>query len=282
MHKRQLQHFILTRFNLLLWQRDKEGQKVRTMKWLDHRFTMFERFCLPSIKSQTCQDFEWIVLLDSMTPDRFKNKIAEYQKDYPQFVPVYFEPENGHLFPQIFRDEVVKRLTAKRVITSYLDNDDALNVRYVEDVQQRASSVSDGTFINYTDGCQYFSDYGYMMRIRYPRNHFVSLVEGGDHATVKTVFRYGGHYCIAKIDGVKIEHVKNLPMWCEVIHERNMGNDAYFIGAKMLKDKKTLRKNYGIDETVKYGIGIYLCRFIPRYCKTFVRRTKYYFFGRHW
>lgn len=255
---------------------------MRTMKWLEYRFTLFERFCLPSVKSQTCQDFEWIVLFDSMTPDRFKNKIAEYQKDYPQFVPVYVEPENGHLFPQIFRDEVVKRLTAKRVITSYLDNDDALNVRYVKDVQQRASSVSDGTFINYTDGCQYYTDHNYLMRIHYRRNHFMSVVESGDPATVKTIYEYGSHYYIEKIDGVKIEHIRNLPMWCDVIHERNMDNDAYFLRAKMLKDEEALRKDYGIDETVKYGTGIYLRWFIPRYCRTFVKRAKNHFFGRHW
>jgi hypothetical protein len=106
------------------------------------------------------------------------------------------------------------------------------------------------------------------------------LVEKGDHATVKTVFRYGGHYIIEKIEGVKIEHIRNLPMWCEVIHERNMINDAYFVRAKMLKDEETLRKDYGIDATVKYGTGIYLCRFIPRYCRTFVKRTKKYFIRR--
>lgn len=37
-----------------------------------------------------------------------------------------------------------------------------------------------------------------------------------------------------------------------------------------------------VKETKNYRTGIYLCRFIPRYCKTFVKRTKYYFFGRHW
>ena len=57
-------------------------------------------------------------------------------------------------------------------------------------------------------------------------------VELSSHATVKTVFRYGGHYCIEKMDGVKVEHVKNLPMWCEVIHERNMGNERTSSGQR--------------------------------------------------
>lgn len=55
----EVQHFILTRFNLLLWNKAKDGQMVRTTKWLEHRFSLFENYCIPSIKNQTCQDFEW-------------------------------------------------------------------------------------------------------------------------------------------------------------------------------------------------------------------------------
>ena len=99
----QIQHFILTRFNLLLWNKDKEGGKVRTTKWLEHRFSLFEKYCLPSILSQTCQDFEWIVLFDSMTPEKFMSKIAEYEKRCPQLKPVFVEPERGRFFADIFR-----------------------------------------------------------------------------------------------------------------------------------------------------------------------------------
>ena len=96
-----LQHFILTRFNLLLWNKDKKGSKVRTVKWLEHRFTLFEKYCLPSVKNQTCQDFEWIVLLDSSTPEKYKAKIADYQKECPQFIPVFVEPLKGRYFAEI-------------------------------------------------------------------------------------------------------------------------------------------------------------------------------------
>lgn len=257
---------------------------MRRKEWLEHRFLLFEHYCLPSVKTQTCQDFKWIVLFDSKTPDSFKNKIAEYQKDCPQLISVYVEPEKGNLFAQIFREEVVKRIDGRcqRVLTTYLDNDDALNVRFIEDVQQKASSVSDGTFINYTDGYQYYTDYNYLMRIHYRRNHFMSVVEKGNPETVKTIYGYGSHYYIGKIDGVKMELVKNRPMWCEVIHEKNMGNDAYFLNAKMVKDTGAMKRDFAVDETVKYGTGIYLTKFMPRYCKTFVRRTKYYLFGRKW
>lgn len=275
-----LQHFVLTRFNLLLWNRDKEGNRVRTNKWLEHRFSLFEKYCLPSLKGQTNQNFEWIILFDSSTPERFKAIIREYQNECPQMIPVFVNPENGRNFAKIFREEIVKRLKTKRVLSTYLDNDDALNVRMVENLQSWALSVSDDTFCYYDDGYQFYTDHKYLMKINHPRNHFVSYVEKGDPATLNGVFGFGGHYFIYKIRGVKIDHVRNLPMWCEVIHEKNMQNDAYSLGAKMVKDENCLRRDFMINETVKYGIGIYIGRFLPRYIKTFGWRAKRYLLRR--
>ena len=276
MESSELQHFILTRFNVLLWNKAKDGRKVRTTRWLEHRFQLFEKYCLPSVKNQTLQKFEWIVLFDSMTPDSFKERIEGYQKECPQLRSVFVEPENGWRFAEIFRSEIVKRLKSKRVLTTYLDNDDALNVSFVEDLQRRALTVSYGTFINYDDGYQYYADDKFMMRVHYPTNHFVSVVEKGESATLKGVFGFGSHATIEKIKGVKIECVKNLRMWCEVVHEKNMMNDAKFLTVYMVKDEDLLRNNFAVDDDVRYGIGIYVCRFLPRYIKTFVWRTKYY------
>ncbi len=278
----KLQHFFLTRFNLLLWQKDKEGAPVRTKKWLDHRFSLFEKYCLPSIKNQTYQCFEWIVLFDSTTPDKYKERINKYQKDCPQFKPVFVEPERGRYFADIFREEIVKRLKAERVVTTYLDNDDALNIRFVESLMERASKVSGGTFFYYDKGYQYYADGNYLLQINYPRNHFVSVIENGNPTRVKGIFGYGRHYYIEEIKGAKIEHVKSEPMWCEVVHEKNMINDANFlVGTKMVK------KAYGFnfifqDSDIKYGLGVYVFKFLPRYMKTFVRRAKNRLIGRQW
>lgn len=272
-----IQHFILTRFNLLLWNKDKKGNKVRTKGWLEHRFALFEQYCLPSIKNQTCKNFEWIVLFDNTTPEFYKKRIIEIKSDCPQFLPVFVTPEGGQYFPQIFRDEIAKRLIGNHVITTYLDNDDVLCLHFVEDLQERAKSLCDGTFINYVDGYQYYTDHNYLMQIHYPRNHFMSVVEEGSPATLKTIYGYGSHYYIEKIPGVKIENVKKQPMWCEVIHEKNMGNDAYFLGAKMVREANGFGFMFQASG-FKYGLGVYLFRYLPRYCKTFIRRCGYFIF----
>ena len=272
----KLQHFILTRFNILLWRQDKKGSKVRTTKWLEHRFSLFEKYCLPSIKNQTYQKFEWIVLFDSMTPDSFKARIEVYQKECPQLIPVFVKPENGWQFAEIFRSEIVKRLKAKRVISTYLDNDDALDVRFVEDIQQRVANVNDGTFINYDDGYQYYTEDNFLMKVHYPTNHFVSVVESGNTATLKGIFGYGSHAAIDEIKNVKIECVKGQRMWCEVVHEKNIMNDAKIFTLSMVSDKDVLRHDFSIDDEVKFGYSFYICKFMPRYLKTFIKRVKYY------
>lgn len=282
LENQELQHFILTRFNLLLWQKDKGGRKVRTKKWLTHRFALFERYCLPSLINQTCQNFEWIVLFDSTTPETYKERIEGYKRVCPQLIVVFVEPERGRFFARIFRDEMIKRMKAKRVLSTYLDNDDALDVSFVGDVQQRASQVDDGFFIRYRDGYQFYTDHRYLMKVKYPRNHFISVVEKGD-ATLKGIFGYGGHIHICEIEGVKILDIKGIPMWCEVIHEKNMINDAYFLfGSKIVGEKDFFKQKFAIDEKLNCGIRIYLFCFIPRYIKTFKRRTKDYLFGKQW
>lgn len=278
-----IQHFVLTRFNLRLWNRDKSGSSVRTRVWLDHRFSIFERYCLPSISGQTCKVFTWIVLFDSKTPDEYITRIAGYQNVCPQLIPVYVEPQNERFFARIFGEEVRKLMDpSKRVLTTYLDNDDALDNHFVEDIQCRAEHLQDGTFITYTDGYQYYTDHNYVMKIHYPRNHFVSVVENNDRLHVRTIYGYGSHYYIVKIPGVRIESIPNSRMWCEVIHARNMGNDASFIRSSMEKDINLLQREFSIKETLQNSALIYLFRFLPRYAKTFIRRTRNRLCGREW
>lgn len=278
-----IEHFFLTRFNLLLWKKDKEGHAVRTKKWLKHRFDLFEHFCLPSVVNQTCQNFKWIVLFDATTPEEFKLRVKVYQSKCAQFIPVFVEPAEGRYFAEIFRKEILERKRSKRILTTYLDNDDALNKRFAEDLQQRASFAADGTFFYYDTGFQYYTDSHLLLQIDYPKNHFVSVVECGQPDVLKGIFGYGGHYYLDKIVGNAIEHIKAEPMWCEVVHEKNMINDANFlIGTKVIKDKKVLREIFSVNEDVDAGMGVYCFKFLPRYMRTFMKRAKNKLFGRKW
>ena len=93
----QKEHYILTRFNLRLWTKDKNRNNTRTEEWLKNRFELFERFCLPSIMNQTSQSFKWIVLFDINTPEKYKERIKSYEKACQHFFPCYVEAEKSRL-----------------------------------------------------------------------------------------------------------------------------------------------------------------------------------------
>lgn len=48
-------HYLLTRFNLALWIEDKNGAAIDREEWLKRRMALFETFCLPSVKNQSCE-----------------------------------------------------------------------------------------------------------------------------------------------------------------------------------------------------------------------------------
>lgn len=128
---RTIDHVFLTRFNLPSagtesYIRAKDG-------WLRQRLELFENFCLPSVRSQTSQNFHWIIYLDPESPTWLIERLGELN------VPPIFTP--------VFRTEVsesdrvedlaaVTGAAAETLITSNLDNDDGLAADFVERLQK--------------------------------------------------------------------------------------------------------------------------------------------------
>ena len=67
--------FVFTRFNLKLWKENKYGVDTRTKEWTESRFDLFEKYCFPSMKSQTNKDFMWICMFADDTEPTFVERI---------------------------------------------------------------------------------------------------------------------------------------------------------------------------------------------------------------
>ena len=87
---KSFEHLIITRFNLNLYARDKHDAPTRTERWLEHRFEIFERYCLPSVAAQTNPNFRWLCLFDAATPAAYRRRIGGYQSVCPQFRSVFY------------------------------------------------------------------------------------------------------------------------------------------------------------------------------------------------
>jgi hypothetical protein len=115
-------HYILTRFNIGLYS-DNPYKIADPAAWMRERIRLFNQYCLPSIKSQTCQDFTWILAFDGLTKLSIFNEIEL--------------PDNAITCvtqPHLYLRECVKE--ADWIITSRFDNDDYYEPDFVEVVQK--------------------------------------------------------------------------------------------------------------------------------------------------
>jgi len=104
-----------------------------------HEF--FKKFTVPSIINQTNQNFLWLILADPNTPYHYLDKLLKVIEYKPNillhFIPDVVTPKVIDLFPiiQKFIQEFACVRYIDKLITTGLDNDDALSVCYVDKVQ---------------------------------------------------------------------------------------------------------------------------------------------------
>lgn len=285
--------YIITRFNLRLWPHDKRGNQTQTEEWLKERFRLFESYCLPSIAGQTSKDFTWIVLFDSETPEEYTSRFGRYKLLCPQFTPVMVQPKVSRKFktfiPQIVIEDIKKRYDnceSFRLITTYLDNDDALRNDYVAETARLAGEVGNNTFISYVKGLQYYTELNIAVSFRYKTNHFISFVETIENTsnTIKTVYGFGSHDDIDKFGNCQCLYLDNQnPKWLEVVHTNNIDNDIRLKFRFSLVTDLLCLKPFGIDNVLsKQSRKIFYTKFVVRSYKELIRHIRYKIYGRNW
>lgn len=214
-------HFIITRFNLRIF--NSEGKR-QEKDWLCDRFMLFETYCLPSVKAQTCKNFTWLCLFDDQTPSEYRMMIDTFVKDCPQMMPIYYsEAETAELFRSL-RNTIMGLAgpDVDYIVTTNLDNDDSLSIRMVDILQSKLDLGSDKEVYSFVYGYQYFVNMNFVLKMKYPNNHFLTLVERND-GNIETIIsfrhaRVGKHLNISYIDDAK-------GMWLEIVHGGNLSNN---------------------------------------------------------
>lgn len=209
-----IDHVLLTRFNLpsagvesLV--RAKEG-------WLRDRQALFERYCLPSVASQSNKNFHWVIYFDTQSPQWLKDRIAELSA--------------GGLFTPIFRDEVphdvlvadLRRVTGARgqiILTTNLDNDDGLAEDFVERLQQSVRN-QEQTALYIVHGL--IQQDGRVYLRRDPVNAFCSVKESWrspDTCWSEWHTKLG--------EKMAVQEILDGPGWLQVIHTGNVSNRVH-------------------------------------------------------
>lgn len=209
------QHFILTNFNVRRddYDRDRHGSPVLTRAWMEERFVLFENFCLPSVRGQTNLDFTWLVRHDEETPAEYRRRLDSY-KTFQNFelVPARLS----------FKKAILQCLRpgTERIVTTRLDNDDALH-RGAIALLQSCCTTQDLEFLNLPVGYCYAYPGRETYLVEDRSNAFLSLVERITSAPPRTAV------CINHNQASEVAPVRQIgsePSWLQVIHTRNLRN----------------------------------------------------------
>lgn len=257
------EHYIITRFNLPVFKPKVDGAEVPSAcdeNYLNYRFGLFERYCLPSIKNQSCQNFKWLILMDTRTPDKFKKRLEtlhneydnlrpfylnldDYKRPYPQeYIDLYNEyaPVAGlpdyehidedpkreiqHIITPMFIRDCIRSISSEKpdyYITTRIDNDDSFHKDLVELVQKYVTIHPEHVVLDYPNTYKYIAYDKVLYMYALKNNHFLSVVEPYEKVFQSAI--YWNHLYIDRF--VKTVHTYMKPLQIEVIHGNNVVND---------------------------------------------------------
>ena len=208
----RIDHVLLTRFNL-----PSKGPEsfIRAQEgWLERRVELFENYTIPSVAAQTVAGFHWIVYLDPDSPRWLLDRLA------PHVASGAFTP--------IFREEVtwrdvgadVRQLTGAQgnlLITTNLDNDDALATNFMERIQ-RLAKPGEATALFLERGLISAGERAYLWRDR--DNAFCSVAEPWSPEPT-TAWR-DWHIMLGR--HLPVRRAAGAPAWLQVVHRENVSN----------------------------------------------------------
>ncbi len=255
------QHFIQSRFNLLLDIRSKACPTEESyQEWCIRRADLFLDITLPSVLNQSSGAFEWLIYFDvdrNPPVERVLAALAPHENIHPMF----FDCRGRHPWDLVghARIGVAERTSpgTEVVLTTKLDTDDALHHDFVRVLNHQARQLSreeigNGLTINCDYGAQLVQ--GRFLAYLYGANPFLTLVEyartpTGDALnfdllkTAMTIQHYKVH------EGLLVKHLLHKqPLWVQTIHEANAFNQAQD-GLLELADPEAVAALFSITAT---------------------------------
>jgi hypothetical protein len=248
---------VTTRFNMVMraFERDgflsgagdKEG-------WLAARIPIFESVCLPSLVNQSRRPDLWLLGFD-LNREREVAPILDMIAPHPWIVPVWQKTQEGRPdnFERCFRRSIVERLKPEHqwVLTTRLDNDDALSLTFCEAAREYTGAVisanpQDGDFwISFPLGVQFAN--GECRLMPQTGNAFLSrCVRVGAGSSVEWgTAQSGSHRHIFESGKVYLP-VTRRPMWLQNVHGTNLLNREK-TGLSVLRDTDAELARFGIQ-----------------------------------
>lgn len=222
-----LQHFILTRFNL-----DTPFSKNEIFldeNWLNTRLELFEKYCLPSIQTQTNQNFQWLVFMHPETSGSFKKRLSNQISTLPNARLIELTSfQEGNLI------NALQNLTEKdysHLLTTRFDSDDAIHPDFVSCLHKAVELNNERNVLNFPTGVILSQQKA--LAYLHKSNPFISLLEPIDdfigvfHDSFVNLPKHG-----------KLQQLRLANAFIQVVHDDNAWNEenGYWLGKELLKE----------------------------------------------
>lgn len=204
-------HVFLTRFNLP--SAGVESLIRARENWLRERIELFERYTVPSIRAQTCQNFRWIVYFDPHSPRWLLDRVDKHVA--AGTLVALFRESVPH--EALYADlRTVVGSLGDQLLTTNLDNDDGLAVDFVARLQAvRATTERTAVYLRHG----LIKSPAGLYRRRDQLNAFCSVRESWDEPMTCWADwhnRLGRHMPVLSVGGP--------PAWLQVVHDNNVSN----------------------------------------------------------
>lgn len=208
-------HLVLTRFSV----RFGHDQPAPEEDWLTYRWAFFRDAAASSLAHQSVKNSRWLVFFDASTPNWLRAEIEVLRPGLSE--PVFLDEPWSYSVLQRAVEELIQ---APCLITTRLDSDDAVAVRFIEQIQADLGHQY-GQYINLMHGV-WVERSGQLFRFDYLENPFISCVEKrAESHPPRTVFQSFQHGASRKHASI-INVVTPDPMWMQVIHGSNLMNEV--------------------------------------------------------
>jgi hypothetical protein len=212
----KFRHAIITRFNVRYREmvHRRYESKALDAGWLVERFELFERYCLPTVAAQTCQDFVWFIYFDSATPQAFVERAQRARTGRDNIRLVFCDVYDQELLERGLKKELAP--APQWLLTTRLDNDDGLRRDFVQRLHE-SLRFAEREALNFPNGVVYTGGRAYLYR--HESNAFLSLLEPFDGFKTVTFVQ---HPDMSKFAPVR--QIDGDPAWLQVVHRGNISN----------------------------------------------------------
>ena len=240
----EFKHYIITCLNVGVFSH-RRGKKVGTIPvedWMRQRMKLFVTFTLPSIMSQTCRNFVWLLMVDEKTPADCRRLVERIRFDNLRIIYTDSKSlDNSHVAAEVIANIEPGDYD---LMTTEVDSDDAIHMNMVAALQ--ANYVRDGRMQQYIfpEGLIYDLYEGELFSMEY-LHHCPTVVERSSDA--KSVYYWQN----SEIPVEKCDAFNNARYWLQVIHSYNAANRMESDSTKLIHREAPLDvgvlKEFGIN-----------------------------------